>query len=89
MKLFICCSVLCRSQDQAWPRLLKEEVFLNTMPVKYNKGQLFVYLPHASQLQDVIFLRNHAKRVNRFFDESWVLEVRLTLDKNSIPSRNY
>ena len=71
-----------------WPQLFPEPPFKGVLPVKWNEKELFLYVPHASQLQDLIFQREQmVKRINAFFKTDWIGSVRLTLHRNSTPKR--
>ena len=73
----------------SWQDIFSDKVFCNTLPINYKEGVLFVWVPHASQMQDLIFLRDQIQeKVNNFFkDSSWVIEVRLTLDRKEVPKK--
>jgi hypothetical protein len=56
-------------------------------PVGYSKGILYLWVKSASWMQQLVFMREPlAKKINEKLRFKYVYEIRLTLDRRSVPS---
>lgn len=56
-------------------------------PVGYSKGVLYIWVKNSSWMQQMVFMREPmAQKINNLLKFKYVYEIRLTLDRRSVPS---
>lgn len=69
-----------------WPEFVGPTIAQYSEPVGYNKGVLILWVKNSSWLQQLVFMREHiAETINKKLECHYVKEVRLTLDRKSVP----
>lgn len=69
-----------------WPDYAGASIAAASEPVGYNKGILYLWVKNASWMQQLVFMREPlAKKINEKLGFKYVYEIRLTLDRRSVP----
>lgn len=56
-------------------------------PVGYSRGILYVWVDHATRMQELIFLKKHIiDKINKHIGRKWVHSIRFTLDAKDVPN---
>ncbi len=70
-----------------WEEFVGPTVGKNSEPVGYYRGTLYLWVPHSTWMQQMVFLRHQIKTtVNKKLGRDYVKDVRLTLDRKDVPS---
>jgi hypothetical protein len=70
-----------------WESIVGPTVGKNSEPVGYYRGTLYLWVPHSTWMQQLVFMRHQIKvAVNRKLGKIYVKDVRLTLDRKAVPS---
>lgn len=55
-------------------------------PVGYQRGVLYVWVSNSAWMQQLVFMREHMRdAINKKLEQEYVREIRLTMDKKSVP----
>lgn len=69
-----------------WEEIAGPTVGKNSEPVGYSRGVLYLWVPHSPWMQQMTFLKEQIKTtVNTKMGRPYVTEVKLTLDRRSVP----
>jgi predicted nucleic acid-binding Zn ribbon protein len=69
-----------------WSEYAGTTIAANTEPVGYRQGVLYLWVKSASWMQQLVFMREPlAQKINEKLGFKYVYEIRLTLDRRSVP----
>ena len=64
-----------------WPEVVGPHLAQKSLPVAYERGVLVIWVRHATQMQEMMYLNNEIQaRVNDFIGFRWVRRIRFTQD---------
>ncbi len=70
-----------------WKDAVGEQTATLCEPVHFHKGVLWIYVKSSVWMQELIFCREELqKKINAWAKRKWVVEIKLTTDRRSIPS---
>lgn len=70
-----------------WPEIVGPTISQNCEPVGYRQGVLFLWVKSSSWMQQMVFMREPMmKKINDHLQMRYVSEIRLTLDRRSVPA---
>ena len=70
-----------------WAEIMGPSIAENCEPVGYRQGVLFVWVKSSSWMQQMVFMREPMmKKINDSLKMRYVTEIRLTLDRRSVPA---
>lgn len=70
-----------------WEEIVGPTIGKHSEPVGYYRGTLYLWVPHSTWMQQLVFMRAQIKTtVNRKLGKEYLKDVRLTLDRNAVPS---
>lgn len=69
-----------------WSEYVGETMGKVSEPVGYHRGVLYVWVHNSAWMQQMVFMREHIKdSINKKLEKEYVREIRLTMDKKSVP----
>ncbi|PIS10955.1 MAG: DUF721 domain-containing protein [Bdellovibrio sp. CG10_big_fil_rev_8_21_14_0_10_47_8] len=69
-----------------WPDYVGPSISQVSEPVGYHRGILYIWVKNSTWMQQLVFMREVIKdSINKKLDQPYVREVRLTLDRKSVP----
>ena len=69
-----------------WPDVVGRTISQVCFPCGFNKGKLYVCAKNSAWLNQLFYARKEImKKVNSHLGQSWVIEIRLTLDSKDVP----
>lgn len=69
-----------------WSEYVGDTMGKYSEPVGYQRGILYVWVNNSAWMQQLVFMREHMKdAINRKLEQEYVREIRLTMDKKSVP----
>lgn len=72
-----------------WTDVVGATLAQNCEPVAYHKGTLWLWVKNSVWMQQISFMVEPIKAtINQKYQKDYVKEVRLTLDRRSIPARS-
>lgn len=72
-----------------WDKIVGPNLCKGSEPVDYLQGTLTIWVKSSTHMQEMNYLTNAIRdRVNEFFDETWVRQIRFTLKKSVSPEEN-
>lgn len=70
-----------------WPEIMGPTIAENCEPVGYKQGVLFLWVKNSTWMQQMVFMRDPmTKKINDHLKMRYVTEIRLTLDRRSVPA---
>ena len=74
---------------KSWAQIVGPSLAKGSEPVDYLQGTLVIWVKSSTHMQEMNYLTGTIRdRVNEFFDETWVRQVRFTLKKGASPEQN-
>ena len=71
-----------------WSQVVGQNMASKSLPVAYERGVLVIWVRHATQMQELMYLNQDIKSlVNNFMGFRWVQKIRFTQDVRKV--RNY
>ena len=72
-----------------WAQIVGPNLAMGSEPVDYLQGTLVVWVKSSAHMQEMNYLNESIRnRVNAFFKETWVRDVRFTLKRGESPTEN-
>ncbi len=69
-----------------WSEFVGPSMGAVSEPVGYQRGVLYVWVSNSAWMQQLVFMREHMRdAINKKLEQEYVREVRLTMDKKSVP----
>lgn len=69
-----------------WSEFVGPSMAAVSEPVGYQRGVLYVWVSNSAWMQQLVFMREHMRdAINKKLEQEYVREVRLTMDKKSVP----
>ena len=69
-----------------WSEYVGDTMGAVSEPVGYDRGVLYVWVNNSSWMQQMVFMREHLRdAINKKLEREYVREIRLTMDKKSVP----
>ena len=72
----------------SWESIVGKSIAKYTTPVGYLKGQLYIWVKHPTQIQELIFVTQALQnKINKFIGKKWVRSIRFTLNRSNVPEQ--
>ena len=74
---------------KSWDKIVGPSMAKGSEPVDFIHGTLTIWVKSSTHMQEMSYLSSTIRdRVNEFFDETWVRQVRFTMKKGASPQEN-
>lgn len=70
----------------SWGEIMGEKIAKHSVPVGYQKGQLYIWVDHPARIQEFRFIvKEIMYKINEYCGKRWVRRIHFTLDRKSVP----